>query len=83
VRNLAAPDESKDACTGSVRPQDLVLEGLPGAKVCFREKGKREDLKGADSDGSVRANAVFFNTEINVSQSTFGFVDGVSHFGRR
>jgi hypothetical protein len=43
------------------------------------EEGKRGDLKGADSAGSVRADAVFFEAEIVVSQSILGFDEGVSH----
>jgi hypothetical protein len=53
------------------------------ASAWRREVGKRDDLKGADSAGSVRADAVFFNAEIEDSQSTLGYDEGVSHLGRR
>jgi hypothetical protein len=47
------------------------------ASAWRRDEGNLEDLKGADSRGSVNAETVFFRAEMDVSQSTLGFVSGV------
>jgi hypothetical protein len=85
VRQLTTADMSEGQAPAAsvLRTVSLkVFLGFSSASAWRRQLGKSEDLKGADSAGSVRVDYVLFMWEMVEFHSFFGIEEGVSPRGQ-